>query len=79
MIIEIPNIIDYIEINNLAKQVHKLHVNWRPDLFLYVQEVIKKELKEKTDNEEILVAKAQNDIIGYITFNIKEKIIQIQV
>ena len=70
MIIEIPN----IEINNLAKQVHELHVNWRPDLFLSVDEVIKKEeLKEKIDNKEIFVAKVQNDIVGYIIFNIKEK------
>ena len=74
MIIEIPKIVDYIEINNLAKQVHELHVNWRPDLFLSVDEVIKKEeLKEKIDNKEIFVAKVQNDIVGYIIFNIKEK------
>lgn len=74
MIIEIPKIADYIEINNLAKQVHELHVNWRPDIFLSVDEVIKKEeLKEKINNKEIFVAKVQNHIVSYIIFDIKEK------
>lgn len=74
MIIEIPKITDHVEINNLAKQVHKLHVNWRPDLYLEVREVIKKEeLEEKIQFKEILVAKMQNNIVGYVTFNIKEK------
>lgn len=74
MKIEVPKMIDYIKINNLAKQVHELHVSWRPDLFLSVDEVIKKEeLKERIDNKEIFVAKVQNHIVGYIIFNIKEK------
>ena len=74
MIIEIPKITDYIEINNLAKQVHRLHVKWRPDLYLDIDEVIKKEdLKEKIQSNEIIVAKMQNNIVGYVTFNIKEK------
>lgn len=74
MIIEIPKITDYIEINNLAKQVHRLHVKWRPDLYLDIDEVIKKEdLKEKIQSNEIIVAKMQNNIVGYVTFNIQEK------
>ena len=74
MIIEIPKITDYIEINNLAKQVHRLHVKWRPDLYLDIDEVINKEdLKEKIQLNEILVAKIQNGIVGYVIFNIQEK------
>ena len=74
MIIEIPKIVDYIEINNLAKQVHRIHVKWRPDLYLDIDEVIKKEdLKEKIQSNEIIVAKMQNNIVGYVTFNIQEK------
>lgn len=34
--IEIPKIEDFEKVNVLAKQVHELHVNWRPDLFLSV-------------------------------------------
>lgn len=74
MIIEIPKITDYVEINNLAKQVHELHVNWRPDLYVSVEEVIKKEdLEEKIQSKEIFVARVQDNIVGYVTFNIKEK------
>lgn len=74
IIIEIPKIEDFKRVNKLAKQVHELHVNWRPDLFLSVDEVISKECFEETiQAKEIFVAKIQDDIVGYITFNIKEK------
>ena len=74
MKIEVPKMTDYIEINNLAKQVHRIHVKWRSDLYLAIDEVIKKEdLKEKIQSNEIIVAKMQNNIVGYVTFNIQEK------
>lgn len=72
--IEIPKTEDFNKVNELAKQVHELHVNWRPDLFLSVDEVIVKEnFKEMIQAKEIFVAKIQDEIVGYITFNIKEK------
>lgn len=40
VIIEIPKLEDFKRVNELAKQVHKIHVNWRADLFLDVEEVI---------------------------------------
>lgn len=72
--IEIPKIEDFAKVNVLAKQVHELHVNWRPDLFLSVDEVISKEyFGEMIQTRQIFVAKMQDEIVGYITFNIKEK------
>lgn len=72
--IEIPKIEDFEKVNVLAKQVHELHVNWRPDLFLSVDEVISKEyFEEMIQTRQIFVAKMQDEIVGYITFNIKEK------
>lgn len=72
--IEIPKIEDCNRVNELAKQVHELHVNWRPDLFLSVDEVISKEnFEEMLQAKEIFIAKIQDEIVGYITFNIKEK------
>ena len=74
MIIEIPKITDYTEINNLAKQVHELHVNWRPDLFVDVENVIEKEnLEIMINNKEIYIAKENSKIIGYITVSVKDK------
>lgn len=74
IIIETPKIEDFKRVNKLAKQVHELHVNWRPDLFLSVDEVIsRKNFEEKIKAKEIFVAKIQDDILGYITINITEK------
>ncbi len=74
-IIEIPRIEDFNKVNELAKQVHELHVNWRPDLFLSVDAVISKEdFEKKIQAKEIFVAKIEDEIVGYITINIKEKI-----
>lgn len=72
--IEIPQREDCNRVNELAKQVHELHVKWRPDLFLSVDEVISKEnFEEMIEAKEIFIAKIQDKITGYITFNIKEK------
>ena len=74
LIIETPKIADFKEVNRLARQVHELHVNWSPDLFLSVDEVITKEhFEEKIESKEILVAKIGEEFVGYVTFNIKEK------
>ncbi len=74
IVVQIPQIEDYREINELAKQVHKLHVNWRPDLFLDVDEIINKEyLENLIKNKSIFVAKVKNKIVGYVIINIKEK------
>lgn len=74
IIIEPPQKEELKKVNKLAKQVHELHVNWRPDLYLNVEEVItKEEFEERIQAKEIFVAKMQDEIVGYITFNIKEK------
>lgn len=73
-IIQIPKIEDFEAVNRLAKQVHELHVKWRPDLFFSVEEVImKSEFEEMIQNATIMVAKWQNEIVGYLTFSIQEK------
>ena len=74
VIIEIPRLEEQKEINKLAKQVQKLHVNWRPDLFLDVEEVIPEDrLKGLLEKNGIYVAKIEEKIVGYIIIDIKEK------
>lgn len=74
IIIELPKIGDFKRVNELAKQVHELHVKWNPDLFLSVDEVIQKDFFENLiQNKEILIAKLQDEVVGYIIFSIKEK------
>jgi len=75
MNIEIPNKNDLKRINELACQVHELHVGWRPDLFISVEEVINEIYLEKLINDKnIYVAKMNNEIVGYIIISIVEKI-----
>ena len=72
--IEIPKLDDFKIVNELAKQVHELHVNWNPDLFLSVDEVLPKEYFEiLIQNKEIFIAKLNNEIVGYVIFSIREK------
>jgi len=74
MEIELPNISDWEKVNSLAIQVHELHVKWRPDIFISVEEVIsKEELEEMICEKKIYVAKINDEIVGYIIFTIKEK------
>ena len=69
-----PKVENQVEINNLAKQVHKLHVNWNPDMFLDVEQVIPIErLKKLLETESIYIAKIENKIVGYIIIDVKEK------
>ena len=72
--IEVPKIDDFKRVNELAKQVHELHVNWNPDLFLSVDEVLQKDYFEVLiQNKEIFIAKLNNEIVGYVIFSIREK------
>jgi len=74
IIVEIPKMEDFKRINELALQVHEMHVTWNPDIFKSVEEVINKEYFENLiTNEEIYIAKVDKEIVGYIIFNIKEK------
>lgn len=71
IIIRKPSAKDQIQINNLAKQVHKLHVNWNPDLFLDIDEVIPLErLQKLLDSNSIYVACFEDNIVGYIILDI---------
>lgn len=72
--IEVPKIDDFKRVNELAKQVHELHVNWNPDLFLSVDEVLQKDYFEVLmQNKEIFIVKLNNEIVGYVIFSIREK------
>lgn len=69
-----PTIDEWSKINELAKQVHKLHINWNSDLFLDVKEVIPMErLNKLLETDSVYVAKINGEIVGYIIIDIKEK------
>ena len=74
VIIELPKMNDLKRVNELAVQVHEMHVGWNPDLFKSVKEVFNKEnFKTRIENKELFVAKLKDEVVGYILFNISEK------
>jgi len=74
MEILVPKISDFTEVNKIAKQVHELHVSWRPDIYVSVDTVILKEVYENmVENSNIFVIKYKGNIIGYTSFQIEEK------
>ena len=40
VVIDVPKAKDFETVNNLAKQVHSLHVEWTPHVYLDVEEEI---------------------------------------
>ena len=57
---------DSSEVNCLARQVHEMHVSWRPDLFTMPEELYPEELfSELIRNRELYVAKMGGTIVGY--------------
>ena len=73
MKIELPKIEDLERINKLAIQVHKLHVNWRPDIFVPTDIMFtENELKNIIENKTMYVAKEDEEVLGYVTIKLRE-------
>ena len=64
--IELATKHDRLEINRLARQVHEMHVSWRPDLYNMPEELFPEELyDELVKNRELYVAKLDGAVIGF--------------
>ena len=54
------------DVNRLARQVHEMHVQWRPDLYTMPEELFPEELyAELVKNRELYVAKLDGAVIGF--------------
>lgn len=73
IVIRKANINDLDKIINLKDQVHKLHVKWRPDIFVMESDMINKEiLEELISADSIFVAENEiNVVVGYMIAIIK--------
>ena len=57
---------DRLDVNRLARQVHEMHVQWRPDLYQMPEELFPEELyTELVKNRELYVAKLDGAVIGF--------------
>lgn len=67
---------DYKEVDRLMAQVHKLHVEGRPDLYVDVEHIYSMEMfREMVENENMIsIAAEENDaIVGICFVSMREK------
>ena len=58
---------DRSEVNRLARQVHEMHVQWRPDLYQMPEELFPEErYSELVKNRELYVAKLNGTVVGFV-------------
>ena len=63
---------DRSEINRLARQVHEMHVQWRPDLYQMPEELFPEELfSALVKNRELYAAKLDSTVVGFALLQIK--------
>ena len=71
--IELATKHDRAEVERLAKQVHALHVQWRPDLYTMPGDLYPQELfSEMIRNRELYVAKIDGIVAGYCRLVMKQ-------
>ena len=57
---------DRTAVNEIARQVHALHVEWRPDIYCMVEELYPQERFDAcVANRQLYVAKIEGNVVGY--------------
>ena len=70
--LELANIKDREIINKLARQVHAMHVAWRPDIYEMVDTLYPaSRMEEAIAARELYVAKLDGQIVGYVSLKIR--------
>ncbi|MGM9523841.1 MAG: GNAT family N-acetyltransferase [Faecousia sp.] len=60
---------DFEAVNRLARQVHELHVQWRPDLFRSVQyPITPEEFSALLQEQRLLLAQKDGTVVAYAVF-----------
>ena len=71
--LELATVSDRSAVNALAKQVHQLHVAWRPDLYEMVEELYSEErYQEAVRLRQLYVAKLNGIVAGYVSLKIRD-------
>ena len=61
-------------VNVMAKQVHAMHVAWRPDIYEMVDELYPLErFQQAVANRELFVARIEDQVVGYVNLAIREQ------
>lgn len=69
--LELATASDRRAVNELARQVHELHVAWRPDIFRRTEELYTEErFLEGVRQRQLYVAKLNGIVVGYVVLKI---------
>ena len=72
--IELANDKDRAAVNHLARQIHQLHINWRPDIYRMPEELFPEErFAELIAKRELYVAKVGGTVVGYAMVTIRDQ------
>ena len=70
--LELARHCDRSEVNRLARQIHALHVQWRPDLYAMPDELFPEELfAGLVKNRELYAAKLNGTVVGFALVRIR--------
>ena len=70
--LELARLEDWEAVNELALQVHAMHVSWRPDLFEMVEELYSVErMQSAIVDRSLYVAKIDGTVVGYVSTGIR--------
>ena len=65
--------IDRDQVETIAKQVHNLHIGWRPDLYEMPGELYSKDRFDQViTDRQLYVAKEQSVVLGYVLVKIRD-------
>lgn len=66
-----PN--DHAAIESLAQQLHRLHVNWRPDVYENTQELWSQaRFDQAVLNRQLFSARMDGQIVGYVLVRVRD-------
>ncbi|MBR7178385.1 MAG: GNAT family N-acetyltransferase [Oscillospiraceae bacterium] len=70
--IELARLSDRADVNRIARQVHALHVQWRPDLYTMPEELFPEDrFSELVKNRELYAAKLKGTVVGFVLVRIR--------
>ena len=71
--IELATAKDRADVNRLARQIHTMHVAWRPDIYRMPKELFPEEdFQKMIDRRELYVGKMDGIVVGYAIVKIRE-------
>ena len=68
--LELATAADREAVNTIAKQIHDMHVSWRPDIYKPVEEHYTQDrFQEAIRNRQLYVAKLAGEVAGFASLN----------